>query len=100
LNFNTDFNTTALDPMLTSRFNATTVFDELINNLMVEQWLWNDSYVDYYAKCQPSSCFYKVVIKTPFIVVFTTLIGLFGGLVKILRIIVPLIIGFVSRQKR
>jgi hypothetical protein len=37
LNFSTDFNTTALDPILTSRLNATIVFDDLINNLMVEQ---------------------------------------------------------------
>jgi hypothetical protein len=40
-----------------------------------------------------------MVTKTPFIVVLTTLIGLFGGLVKILHTIVPLIIGFVRRQK-
>ena len=85
--------------MVSSRFNSNTLFDEVINNMMVEQWLWNDSYVNYYTKCQPSSCFYKVVTKTPFIVVLTTLVGLFGGLVKILQILVPLIIGFIIRPK-
>ena len=60
---------------------------------------WNASYSDYFSKCQPSSCSYKIVTKTPWIVVITTLIGLFGGLVKILQISVPLIIKVVRHRR-
>ena len=99
LNYTTNFNVTALDPNLSSRYKNSTLMDEILNNMMVEQWSWNDSYVNYYTKCQPLSCSYKLVTKTPFIVVLTSLIGLFGGLVKILQILVPLVIGFIRRQK-
>ena len=99
LKYRTNFSVTALNPLLPSRYNSTTLIDGILNNMMVEQWRWNDSYVDYYGTCQPSYCSYKLFTKTPFIVVLTTLIGLFGGLAKILQVLVPIFIGFMRRPK-
>ncbi|CAF3939173.1 unnamed protein product [Rotaria sp. Silwood1] len=99
LNFSQSFDTKPLDPHMISTHNITSSVDDLVKNLMVEQWVWNDSFKIYYQKCRPSSCSYTLSIKTPLIIIITTLIGLFGGLVKILRIVVPFVIQFARRRK-
>ena len=91
-------NVHVLNSSRSTRFNRTTVIENLINNFMIEQWMWNDSFSNYYQICQPSTCSYKRIIKTPFIIVITTLISLFGGLMKIFQIIIPIIVQFFRRS--
>ncbi len=100
LGFNQSFNTKALDLNAISFFNITSLINDIISNLMVDQWVSNDSFKIYYDKCQPSSCSYTLTMKKSFIVVLTTLIGLFGGLAKVLHITVPFIIKFIRRRQQ
>jgi hypothetical protein len=100
LNFSKTFNTKSLDPNAINAYNITSPIDDLVKKIMVDRWLSNGSFENYYKKCRPSSCSYTLIRKTPFIVLVTTLIGLFGGLVKALRIAVPFILKLVRRRRQ
>lgn len=86
-----------LDSNAISSFNITSPLDYIITNLMVDRWVMNDSFKNYFEECHPSSCYYTLVTRMPLIVILTTLIGLYGGLAKVLRILVPLIMRFIRR---
>ena len=88
---------TALDSSQSSRYHPTTVFAELIESLLIEQWIWNDSYSTYYRLCQPISCSYQIKTKPSFLIVVTTLLGLIGGLIKVLQMVVPIIVQLIRR---
>ena len=99
LNFTTSLDITALNSSIRSQFSPIVTINQLLSNLMVDRWIWEDSYVNYYELCKPASCSYKLTVKTPLIVILTTLIGLFGGLVKILQMLVPFVVKSVRRRK-
>jgi hypothetical protein len=65
---------------------------ELINEFLVEQWRSSITFREYYDECKPSQCAYTIASKNGAIYIVTTVIGLVGGLVKILRLIVPRIV--------
>ena len=73
-------------------FPQDTTIGDLLNALMVEQWLVNMSYASYYNECAPKTCSYSYNQHNNFLIVLTTIISLIGGLNTILRLIVPLII--------
>lgn len=100
LNFSTPLNATALNASVYSTFRVDSVIDDMVRTLMVEQWLWHDSFQLYYQDCRPSICFYRLKTRATFIVIFTTLIGLFGGLMKALQIITPRVVQFLRRQRQ
>ena len=100
LNFTAPLKINALNSNSTTIYNINSQINHLVTNLMIEQWIWNDSFQVYYNQCNPSSCFYTLNTKIPFIVILTTLIGLLGGLVKILQIIVPLFVKLVRRPRQ
>ncbi|CAF1006346.1 unnamed protein product [Adineta steineri] len=100
LNHSKSTNIMSLDSNMISNFNTTSTVGHLVRNLMVDRWLSNDSFQDYFDKCRPSSCFYTLTIITPFIVAVTTSIGIIGGLIKVLRIAVPLIIKCMRYRKQ
>ncbi|CAF1255155.1 unnamed protein product, partial [Adineta steineri] len=43
----------------------------------------------YYNECQPSKCSYSYETKNSAIYIITTVIGLVGGLITVLKLIVP-----------
>ncbi|CAF3903531.1 unnamed protein product, partial [Adineta steineri] len=59
----------------------------------VEQWINTTSHRDYYDQCNPIQCQYSYVGKNDFITVITTIIGLVGGLITILKVVVPLLVA-------
>ncbi|CAF1676640.1 unnamed protein product [Adineta ricciae] len=84
-------------PLNTSLLNGSyenTTIEELLNELMVEKWNLSSSYKNYYNECQPSECSYSAVAKNSAIYIVTTVIGLIGGLIKILKFVVPYMIQF------
>jgi hypothetical protein len=100
LNSSTHFNATALDGTIPSRFNTSTSVSEILATLMVDSWINNISYSSYYTQCKPSQCTYSIVGRNSFIYILTTLIGLFGGLYKALKITVPFAVKIIRNRRR
>ena len=84
---NTSFN--VLQRSIFNRSTPTTFINTLIDNLMVEQWSTQINYSLYFAACHPSSCFYTYTERFSILYVVTTLVGLLGGLIKILHLLCP-----------
>ncbi|CAF3953325.1 unnamed protein product, partial [Rotaria sp. Silwood1] len=79
----------ALDPHLSSRYTPDTLTNTIFNEIMVEQWNSSISYRNFYQKCHPAYCSYTYEKRSDVIYIITTLLGLFGGLNIILRLISP-----------
>ena len=71
----------------------------MMNDLMVEQWNSSITFAKYYDECKPSECSYTIGSRNDAIFIATTVFGLVGGLVTILRIIVPRLIDYIRRKK-
>ncbi len=79
----------ALDSTLS--FPNVTV-QSLVDTLMVDQWETNFTYDNYYSACAPLYCSYSVNMRFDKIYVFTTIMGLSGGLTIVLKFVVPLVV--------
>ena len=90
----------ALNSSLSSQYYPNTTIENLLKNLMIEQWNSIQFYDQYYEECQPLECSYKIETRNSMIYVITTLFGIFVGLITVLRWIVPLIVKFVRKKKR
>ncbi len=55
---------------------------------MVEQWNSSIVYDNYYNEWQPQECIYTYKTKNSIIYIITTIIGLIGGLITVLKLIV------------
>ncbi|CAF2406873.1 unnamed protein product [Rotaria sp. Silwood2] len=93
-------NVTALDSSLPSRFFKNSTIQELVNELMIERWNLSTIYESYYNACQPIRCTYSYSTRNNLICIITTLSGLVGGMLTILKLFVPLLIKLVRRNKR
>ena len=117
--FNAFFDPTCVDPMVekinifqqhaprinstslkmnSTRFPPNILVEEIISELMIETWNESFNYSQYYEQCAPKLCTYFVLSKNDVLYVFTTMIGLFGGLSVALRIIVPLIVTWIRKR--
>ncbi|CAF3770758.1 unnamed protein product [Adineta steineri] len=72
--------------------NSSWTIETLLNQMFVAQWLNTTSYERYFNSCAPDQCQYTINQYYNFIQVVTLVIGLFGGLTSVLRIMVPIII--------
>ncbi|CAF1443745.1 unnamed protein product [Adineta steineri] len=82
-------NVSALDRSLLVRFVENSTTQEMMDELMIETWNSSIMYESYYNECQPSQCSYTVETKNDAIYIITTLIGLVGGLITVLKLAVP-----------
>ncbi|CAF1094407.1 unnamed protein product [Didymodactylos carnosus] len=90
-------NITSLNSSVTSQYTTTTSIDQLVRNLLIEQWNNQTSYESYFDACQPLFCTYSYVSGATLIYVITTIIGLIGGLTKVFKFIIPLAVRIVRR---
>ena len=98
VNPNIIFNISALDATRTdSRFNVTTLVGDLVSQMMIEQWSNGSSHASFYDACQPLTCTYSYTGKNELIVVITTIIGLVGGIVNVLKLLVPRFVHLLRR---
>ncbi|CAF1538460.1 unnamed protein product [Didymodactylos carnosus] len=93
-----DFNITLLNSSISSQYQRNTTIQELVDQLMIEQWSSATSYSSYYDKCHPTECTYSYVYSFDILYTISTLIALIGGLTKILRVIVPNLVALISRK--
>jgi hypothetical protein len=90
-------NTTPLDISMSSHFDENVTVQELLNQLMVEDWNLSIIYKNYYEDCQPSQCSYSYVTKHDAIYIATTIVGLIGGLMSVMTCIIPIIVRLIVR---
>ncbi|CAF1042285.1 unnamed protein product [Adineta steineri] len=88
-------NITALDISLSNQFLINSTIADILGKLMVEEWKNSSMYENYYSECQPSYCSYTVTTKNSAIYIITTLIGLVGGLITVLKLMVPYLVKFI-----
>ena len=93
-------NITALDSSLPSRYQSNTSMEIILNRLMVEQWNWSIIYKNYYEECRPYECTYTFEARNDIIYIVTIIIGLIGGLVKVLKITVPTIVKLTMNKRQ
>ena len=82
-------NMTALHRSRNSRFRTNSSLNEIMNELMIENWNQSINHKNYFEQCVPYVCTYTLISRNSLVVTITIMIGLVGGLVKILKIIVP-----------
>lgn len=72
----------------------------VIDNLMIDQWNIIIDYKQYYNGCDPSQCSYTFTTRGGILYIFATIIGMFGGLIVVLRIIVKITVNFIRSKIR
>ena len=92
-------NATALDLSLQSQYTENSTIEYLLQNLMLEVWNSSQSYDRYYDECQPIECTYTIKTRNDVIFIITTMFGIVGGLITVLRCVVPPVVKFVRKKK-
>ena len=90
-------NVVSMDTPSSSRFQQNSTVETLVNQLMVEKWHLSSVYEDYYNQCQPTKCIYTYVGRNGITYIVATVFGLIGGLVAILRVLIPRLVKFTPR---
>ncbi|CAF1577131.1 unnamed protein product, partial [Didymodactylos carnosus] len=99
MNYGYLINTTLLDSSINSKYQTNSIVADLVSQLMVEQWNPNVSYDQYYQQCQPKQCTYTYVQQFVLTYIIATILGIFGGLTAVLRIIIPPTVKFIRKKK-
>ncbi|UJR18938.1 hypothetical protein I4U23_022068 [Adineta vaga] len=94
--FSPSLNIIPLNSSLLNKYLINSTIQELLNEFMIEEWNWTAVHKDYYNYCQPTYCTYTIEKRNDYIYIITTVIGLIGGLVTVLKFTIPLIVRFVS----
>jgi hypothetical protein len=76
-------------------YKATTALQEIISNLMIEQWNNQTTYQGYFNECQPDECSATYVRRGNVLHIITSMTGLIGGLTKVYKFAVPLMVTIV-----
>ncbi|CAF1153379.1 unnamed protein product [Adineta steineri] len=100
-------NMTALSLSSLSMYSVNSTINDLLTQLMVEQSILSISYKNYYDQCQPTECTYSVemaeTVETIEMVetrndvtyIIALIIGVIGGVITILKLIVPRFVKFI-----
>ncbi|CAF0992313.1 unnamed protein product [Adineta steineri] len=99
-NSNSTMNIRLLDISSKTKYFVNSTVQHLLNQLMIEEWNPNDKYENYYNKCQPIECSYSYETRNGIVYIITALLGLVGGLVTVLKIVVPRMVKFIRRKKQ
>ncbi|CAF0974370.1 unnamed protein product [Adineta steineri] len=96
-NFNWPSNSTPMALNIPNGINQTVTFNDTLQTSFIENFSTELNYSLYYAECRPRSCFYWINQHSSFLYIFTTLLGLYGGLSVVLRLLIPHVVGFLVR---
>ena len=90
-------NTTLLDPTLHSRFPLNASFQAIVNELTIENWNPSASFQRFFDACRPISCSFTYQARPKFFLILSIIIGIIGGLNKLLRLICPFLVRLIIR---
>ncbi|CAF1538112.1 unnamed protein product [Adineta ricciae] len=80
-----------------TKYSIDTLVSTLVGNLFIEKWTINYSFSNYYNICAPLSCTYTFIQYGNIFYVITQILGFYGGLVIVLRFLIPQILLKFSR---
>ena len=83
---------TPLDPLIDSRFSTDTTLNEIVSQLFIESWTNSISFKDYFDECAPIECVYIHEERFDLTYIFSTVLGVIGGLSVTLKILSPIIV--------
>jgi hypothetical protein len=89
----------AIDSSASTRYSENSSINELLDNLMIEEWNPSRMYDEYYDACLPKECTYVIEVRNDIIYIVTTLFGITGGLITILKLIVPRLVKLIRKKK-
>ena len=89
INFENSSSIQPLDPLQPSRYQINSTVNDLTVGAFIEEWALNVSYSNFFSVCASSLCTYSVSQRNDILRVITVLLGLYGGLTLILRVVVP-----------
>ena len=92
----TPLNLTTLDQSLLNRSFVNSTIENLVDQLMVENWTPSLTFESYYSECMPTKCAYTVETKNTIIYIATVVIGLIDGLTTALKLILPRLVNFIA----
>ncbi len=84
--------------VLSSKKTNLSLYDHL-NDLFIDEWSTKINYSKYFNNCNPSLCTYTTTDKINFSYGITLFISLYGGLIMILRLIVPFLMNVLMKLK-
>ena len=87
----------ALNSSILTSFQANDTLNTLFDRLMIEEWTMESDFEAYYQECAPTSCTYTLERRMDLGYVFTTIIGLLGGLSVSLQLLVPVVVYLIDR---
>ena len=80
--------TNSITPLRIPTFSASLpTISELVENLLVDNWLFNFSYESYFNQCNPSICSYTYIQQFDVIDTITSTVGFLGGIISILMLL-------------
>lgn len=77
-----------------TQYSPEETIERIVDDLFLEQWSPHISFASYYSTCAPLLCIYKVTQYGSFLQILTTLLGLYGGLTVVFRLVVLQIVNF------
>jgi hypothetical protein len=80
-----------------SIYTHTSTFTFLTKNLFVESLTKQLNYTSYFEQCRLESCFVDVNERASFLYMFTSLLGLYGGLSVALVFITPILVTYLMK---
>lgn len=83
-----------------TKYNTITIIQDIVENLMIEQWNNRTSFQSYFDKCSPQSCTYTYKKQADLGYIFTITVGMISGLTTLFRILIPPIVAYVRRKKK
>ncbi|CAF1043789.1 unnamed protein product [Adineta ricciae] len=83
-----------------TKYLIDTLVNVLVENLFIENWTINSSFQNYYNMCAPLLCTYTFIQYNNILYIITQILGLYGGLVIVLRFIIPYILLKFNKRVR
>ncbi|UJR06767.1 hypothetical protein I4U23_011054 [Adineta vaga] len=80
-------------------FSTQSTVQMLLDELMIDQTISNIRFDLYYTQCNPAYCSYSYTHRFDILFMFTTIIGIFGGLSLVIKLLAPLIATVILRRK-
>lgn len=99
MDMKTHFNGTIMNASLKSQFSPNTPIKKILENLMIENLTLSTIYERYFNNCHPKQCAYMEKTRNDVIYIVTTVTGLIGGLVTVLKWIAPVLVRLFRGRK-